>query len=321
MTTKDWVTSQAGNTEFDSAFLTDPFELLDVPLKALQPNSTTLTIEGPPVGSISPVFNLGVHPAGSNLIFASSDSVFFYVHTDVVLQQSPSAFQSLLLGLLVHEPPKTIVKIPEPSNVLDIILRVLYGIPGGDNPPLFDTFVAAIDKMPVYGINPKDHIVPSSPSYTYLLAFASRFPLELYALAAHYEIHDLAVSTSSYLLSHSLASIDDETAQRIGPIYLKRLLCLHISRFDALKRILLDPPHPHPPTKECDFTQQKALARAWTLVSAYLACDARPDLSSSSIELAFNSLYEQTTCSLCLETLTTRLQDVTTRWACVNRTI
>ena len=62
----------------------------------------------------------------------------------------------------------------------------------------------------------------------------------------------------------------------MGPVYLKRLFFLHFGRIDALKRVLLPPPHPHPPTQHCDFTEQKHLTRAWALASAYFAWDARP---------------------------------------------
>lgn len=65
-------------------------------------------------------------------------------------------------------------------------------------------------------------------------------------------------------------------AERIGAVYLKRLFFLHFGRAEALKRILLPPPHPHAPTPSCDFSDQKKLTRAWALASAYLAWDTRP---------------------------------------------
>jgi hypothetical protein len=48
------------------------------------------------------------------------------------------------------------------------------------------------------------------------------FPLQLYALAAHYDIFDLAVPTSSHLLSFPLSRLSDEMVERMGAIYLKR---------------------------------------------------------------------------------------------------
>jgi hypothetical protein len=51
---------------------------------------------------------------------------------------------------------------------------------------------------------------------------------------------------------------------------------LHVGRVDALKRILLPPPHQHPPTIDCGFSDQKGVTRAWALASSYLVWDARP---------------------------------------------
>ena len=136
--------------------------------------------------------------------------------------------------------------------------------------------MAAVDALRDYGVNPKLCIVPSSPLYTLLLSHAPLHPLEVYALAASHDLRELAAATSSHLLSFSLATLSDAVAERIGPIYLKRLFFLHFGRVDALKRLLLPPPHPHAPTPWCDFTEQKKLTRAWALASAYLAWDARP---------------------------------------------
>lgn len=136
--------------------------------------------------------------------------------------------------------------------------------------------MAAVNRLPVYGIRPKSRIAPKMPLYTLLLSHAPLCPLELYALAACYDLYELAVATSSHLLSMPLSTLTDEVAERIGPIYLKRLFFLHFGRSEALKRVLLPPPHPHAPTSRCDFSDQKRLTRAWTLAAAYLAWEVRP---------------------------------------------
>jgi hypothetical protein len=146
--------------------------------------------------------------------------------------------------------------------------------------PTFPTVITAVNRLPTYGVSPKLTIVPSTPTYALLLSHAPLFPLELYALAASFDLYDLAVATSSHLLSFSLATLSDEMAEHIGPVYLKRLFFLHFGRSDALKRVLLPPPHPHAPTPWCDFDEQKKLTRAWALASAYLAWDARPGAKS-----------------------------------------
>ncbi|KAI6094095.1 hypothetical protein EV401DRAFT_1896481 [Pisolithus croceorrhizus] len=147
--------------------------------------------------------------------------------------------------------------------------------------------------MNVYGISVKKYITRFAPLYNLLLFHAPLYPLELYALAASYDLYDLAVPASSHLLSFPLASLTDEMVDRIGPRYLKRLFFLHFGRSDALRRLLLPPPYSHPPTVTCNFTEQKKMTRAWALASAYFAWDARPDLSTSSMESALAPLAEE----------------------------
>ena len=93
---------------------------------------------------------------------------------------------------------------------------------------------------------------------------------------AAYNLNDLAVAVSSHLLSYPLASLSDELAARIGPIYLKRLCFPQLGRIERLQTLLRAPPNFHPEMNHCDFAAQKRLARAWELASAWLAWDARP---------------------------------------------
>jgi len=209
------------------------------------------------------------------------------VHASALLGSSANQFN----GLLPSNPGScesqdAVLSIPEHSTVLNVLLHIIYDMSCIHYSPPFPTLVAAVNCLSTYGISPKLVIVPSTPTYTLLLSYAPLFPLELYALAASFDLYDLAVATSSHLLSFPLASITDEMAECIGPVYLKRLFFLHFGRSDALKRILLPPPHPHAPTPWCDFNEQKKLTRAWALASAYLAWDARPGvfISVSSVQ-------------------------------------
>jgi hypothetical protein len=168
--------------------------------------------------------------------------------------------------------------VPDSSAVFNVVLHTLYGTSSAHNSPSFDTLTTAVDRMPFYDIDPKDYITRQTPLYQLLLSHAPLYPLQLYSLAGRHELEDLAVASSSHLLSFPISSLRDEMAMQMGATYLKRLFCLHFNRVNALKQILLAPPHPHPPTNECDFGQQKALTRAWALVSAHLAWDARPGM-------------------------------------------
>ena len=203
----------------------------------------------------------------------TTDNVFFYVDSNLLLAASENRFRELLP---TPQPPSNAISVPENSTVLNIVLHSIFDMSCDHYSPSFATLITAVNRLPVYGISPQKSIASSTQLFSLLLSHAPLYPLELYALAASHDLYDLAVSTSSHLLSFPLASLTDEMAQHIGPIYLKRLFFLHFGRSDALKRVLLPPPHPHPPTSFCDFSEQKKLTRAWALASAYLAWDARP---------------------------------------------
>lgn len=283
--------------------------------------------EGTTLVSISTTF----HPAAQlssvtpDLVLVSLDGVFFYVHSDTVLSVSTNGFN----GCLPRPTPLSsankeldpFLSISEHSSVLNIILHTIYDMSCAHYSPPFPTLSAAIDRLQTYGLEPKSHVAPSTALYNLLAAYAPLFPLELYALAAAHDLYDLAVATSSHLLGFPLFSLSDEMASRIGPVYLKRLFFLHFGRSDALKRVLLPPPQPHNPTPNCNSDEQKKLTRAWALASAYLAWDARPDLSTSTMESALRPLADHLTCELCQTALRDRIKSLVVQWSVVKRTI
>ena len=228
---------------------------------------------------------------------------------------SENAFNNLLPTASKHQ--DFILSVPEHSTVLNILLHTIYDISCTHYSPSLPTIITAVNCLPIYGVLPKTHIVPSTPLYTLLISQAPLDPLEVYALAASFDLYDLAVATSSHLLSFPLSTLSDEMAQRIGSVYLKRLFFLHFGRLDALKRVLLPPPHPHAPTAWCDFTEQKKLTRAWALASAYLAWDARPDLSTSTMESALRPLAEHLTCDQCQSVLRDRIKNLVIQWSVI----
>lgn len=264
-----------------------------------------------------------LHALPPDLVLLSSDSVYFYVHRHVLLAASENGFNSLLLPTARTDPSPVglVVRLPESSTELNIVLHAIYNMSCAHYSPSFESLVSALTVMNVYGIPVKKHVTRYTPLYNLLLFHAPLYPLELYTLAASYDLYDLAVPTSSHLLSFSLASLTDEMADRIGPRYLKRLFFLHFGRSDALRRLLLPPPNPHPPTVTCDFTEQKKLTRAWALASAYFAWDARPDLSTSAMESALAPLGEQLSCEQCKLVLQERIKTLIVQWSVVKRTI
>lgn len=246
------------------------------------------------VVSVSTTFFPGanLNPLPPDLILLSSDAVFFYVQSSQVLSASENGFRGLLplkpfkgphpalkaLGLSQDLGP--IIPLPEPSSVLNVVLHVIYNLSPAHYSPTLETLCAAIDALASYGVPVARHCAAATPIYAMILAYAPIAPVDVYALAASHDLYELAVPASAHLLGFPLANLSDEHAARMGPLYLKRLFFLHLGRIDALKRLLLPPPHPHAPTAECDFTEQKKLTRAWALASAYLAWDARPGWSA-----------------------------------------
>ncbi|KAJ6530108.1 hypothetical protein B0H19DRAFT_1192118 [Mycena capillaripes] len=256
-----------------------------------------------------------------DLILLSNDAVFFHVHSHLLHDASTNAFRAMLPSFPSDNDELPILNVPEPSPVLNVILHAIYDMSCAHYSPPFETLLSAVDSMPVYGLDPRSTILPSTPLFTVLLSHAPLFPLQLYALAAHHDIFDLAVPTSSHLLAFPLHRLTDDTVERMGATYLKRLFFLHSGRAEALKRVLGPPPHPHSPTPACDFHSQKDLTRAWALASAYLAWDVRPDMSTNTLESTLRPLGDNLSCDLCKNALSDRVHDLLVQWSVVKRTI
>lgn len=226
--------------------------------------------------AVSTSFTPDGNPETDTIIY-SSDSVYFYIAYKTVLDAAPNAFR-LCLSAPLSDPlyRSNLITLDAPASELNIILHTLYKSSPAPNTPSFEAIVRAIDRMPLYGLSPQLLITPETPLYDLLLSHAPLYPLNSYALAAHYDIATLACTVSSHLLSYDLTTVSDEMAERIGSVYLKKLMLLHSTRFKALKDILLQAPMPHPETSDCSLVDQRKMTRAWALVSAYLVWDAKP---------------------------------------------
>ncbi|KZT67166.1 hypothetical protein DAEQUDRAFT_767397 [Daedalea quercina L-15889] len=260
-----------------------------------------------------------------DLVLVSSDHVHFYVHRHLILAASCNAFD----GFLTPTPPPSdgstpTVAVPEPADVLNIVVHAIYGLPVAQFVPPFETVSAAFDALLAYGVALHPLVLPGSPLHVLVLSQAPLRPIEAYALAAHHDLYALAVPVSSHLLSYALSELTDDLAARIGPIYLKRLFFLHNGRMEALKGLLLHPPRGHDPTRECNTAQQQRLTRAWALASAHLVWDARPtatDISTSLLQAPLLHLERELTCPLCRGALRDRVAILVREWASVKVTI
>jgi hypothetical protein len=275
----------------------------------------------------------------TDLIVLSSDSVFFYVHTHKLIAASTNGFNSLLPVKEQGEPEDAGCFLPLhlDSVVLNILLHTIYNMSAAHYAPPPEAIIAAVESFERYGLSVQTHLTPTSPFYTLFIGTAPQAPIEFYAISGSYNLRHLAVPISSFLLSYSLASLTDELAVKMGPLYLKQLFFLHLGRIEALKRLLLPPPQPHVPTAHCDFTEQKKLTRAWALASAYLAWDVRPgeplmgasphevflmkqrptDLSTHAIEAALRPLGDYLPCDQCSQLLRERINHLVAQWSIV----
>jgi hypothetical protein len=206
------------------------------------------------------------------------DSALFHVNSNDLASVSSTAFRAQISKPRARGDLDEVIDIPDNSDVLSIILCVLYDVPCEGRSPSFNDLEKAIDRMTAYGVIPKAHILPSTHIQALLLLHALEEPLMLYTLAAHYVLDDLATSTSAHLLSLSLYDITDDISTRMGPIYLKRLMILHMQRTRLLKRLLIPPPDSHQPTRTCGYAEQNKVSASWTMVAVSLLWSAGPGM-------------------------------------------
>ncbi|KAJ3806100.1 hypothetical protein F5876DRAFT_91204 [Lentinula aff. lateritia] len=258
--------------------------------------------------STSTVF--GLQPIFSpDIALVSVDAVIFYVHSHVVLGASNNAFRSLIPSTPTEAHP--VIHVPESSTTLNIILHAVYHMPFSQHYS-FEDLSTAVNQLHVYGVPPKLYVSQDTHLFKLLLSYAPTLPLKVYTLAAKHNLLDLAVATSSHLLSFDLSNLTEETAEAIGSEYLRRLFFLHMGRLDALKRLLSSPPNSHPPTADCNA---KDLTRAWALASAYLAWDLRPDLSTNLLASTLIPLERDISCNLCKEHLHLHIKELSVQWS------
>ncbi|KAF9526661.1 hypothetical protein CPB83DRAFT_816785 [Crepidotus variabilis] len=228
--------------------------------------------------SVSPFFHLDSHPRvpQADILFCSQDRVLFYLHSSVILQTSEFAFEKIIGGSL--NDPKfrgALIPVDVASPELNVVLLLLYGSSPVNYFPTLECLSRAVDLMPDLSLSPEDLMLPGSFLYVLLLSIAPSYPIEVYITAAHHHLHDLAVITSSYLLSYPIHAITDSQALRMGAVYLRKFLALRVTRATALKNILGYAPFPHAPVKRCGFEEQKKLTSVWAFATSYVVWDSK----------------------------------------------
>jgi hypothetical protein len=95
-------------------------------------------------------------PQSPDVVLLSKDSVYFYVHSDLLRDASDNRFHAMLpISPSGYGGEPSILNVPEPSPVLNLVLHAIYGISCAHYSPPFETLVDAVDSMSTYGINPR----------------------------------------------------------------------------------------------------------------------------------------------------------------------
>ncbi|KAJ7599470.1 hypothetical protein C8J56DRAFT_916779 [Mycena floridula] len=252
-----------------------------------------------------------------DLTLLSNDSVLIHVDSSRLLAASANQFNACILS-----DGSSVVSIPESSIILKIIVHTLYGDSCTSLSPTFQELAKAVNLFPLYGVQPKDHLASNQPMYLLLLTHVHSFALELYTLAASFDLHDLAVSCSCHLLSFPLQQMTDDMASLIGPIYLKHLFLLHFGRVDSLKRLLLvSLPLPHEASQQCTLADQQRAVNSWSMATSLIVWQARADLSSASLESDLTQSVARIRCDLCKDVMEVRIKTVISDWSMVKSTI
>ncbi|KAI0342266.1 hypothetical protein BDW22DRAFT_1429130 [Trametopsis cervina] len=277
-----------------------------------------------PTIEVSSTFSLdaGLDSAAPNIVIASADRVFFFLHFDKLLAASTNRFG----GLLPHGPQPTEMNlltciVHDRADILNIVLHCLYEISCGSYHPSLECLDEAICAQKRYGLNAQHYLARGAPLYDTVLQHAPCLPMETYALAATHGCEDLAVAASAYTLHIELQHLDSAMLQRIGIHYLQRLLRLHTTRMGALKRLLDEPLYPHIAKPYCSAEQRQIVGRAFQLAAAQVFYSATPALPRTGIETIMNSLVEAVKCHDCRQALESHIKQLVTQWILTQCTI
>lgn len=208
----------------------------------------------------------------------SCDEVFFYTHS-TRFAASNNKFNGLLCSSdsKKHAGGPDILPLPESSVVVNVLLHTVYDIPCDQYSPSLAVLHATLRTLLKYDLPLHSYISRRSVVFD-LLAHVPTSPLEVYTIAAEYDIYELAADASARLISLDISSISDEMAARMGAAYFMRLCLLSQRHKDILRNLLLVPlaMHTHWDGGGGMECAGAAVARAWSREVADLAWEATP---------------------------------------------
>ena len=259
----------------------------------------------------------------TDLIIMSNDWTCFHVHRSFLLLSSSNGFNNLLSS--GYSADEAIVYTPETTLVLAIILYTVYGVDCRQFSPSLEDLLVAAMTMPTYGMCLEVVLAPTTSLYCAILTHASssaQNALVVYSFASRHDLFLLASVVSSNLLSIHPLALTDESTCSMDPVYLKRLVLLHVDRTKALKKLLETPQAEHGPVPGCSAGEQKQRIKStWSKIAAYLVFNASADLSTETIRGLFYAVHRGIPCALCKRSLEVRLQALTNDWANVKASV
>lgn len=203
-----------------------------------------------------------------DVILRSSDGILFFVHSDRLLSASFNAFDGHL-NLLSTD--VGCIDIPENSEILKIILHIVYDISCVALNPTLTALVTAVDTIVKYGLSTHILIGQNKSIFSVLYAHTPLHPIDIYALAAHHGIEPLARLASGHLLSFALHTLSSYLVERMGSRYMKRLYFLQLNRILRLQDIIS-----MPPDYTCCECKSDTMRSAWAWSAVSLVNGAKP---------------------------------------------
>ncbi|KAG8850155.1 hypothetical protein FRB96_000530 [Tulasnella sp. 330] len=234
----------------------------------------------------------------ANIIIMSSDGVFFYCCQTVLKRQSRNSFHELLPtnsdvasfvppsdAAGIRAAPFPVIEVQEISQVLNIVLHIVYNLSSASYGPELDTLTQALASLPRYGLATPSP-AEGSDFWTLVLRFAPMYPFRVYSIAAAHGEDSVCIVASEYTLQRRLIDMTEDEAFLMGGVRLWQLTQLHLGRTEALKQIIFDPPRTHFASASCSVDSQAALALSWGRMATRLIARSAPH--STSVEALMN---------------------------------
>jgi hypothetical protein len=232
------------------------------------------------------------------MIITSPDNVLFAVHRQILLEKSTNNLGGLLdekagigsplTGNLTNSRPYVFSHLTEISfssvgenaSVFNLFLHAVYGYNPAQYEPSLGDSSGMLDCLSKYGVSATTTIAPGTPMYNAILKIALSLPLDTFSLVCHHELEQLAVEISHNLVNTPLHNLQDQQCLKMGPIYLRRLIFLHLGRTERLKTLLKEAQRMHESTVLCDEVDLKRfLLTEWEKAAASLLWDLGPNTS------------------------------------------